>query len=264
MLGCSSFGSADGPAAPAGADAGADADAGAGADAAPTPATPYSEMVLGDNPILYLRLGDRALGKLSDSAGSGLVGLPSSPAVLDAPGLLVNDSDNGIRVTAGGSVKVMPGTTFDFADNTPFSIECWVKPTASNKYGLIVGHSSSAGVGMNGYALYLDNDGKAYFERREAGVGVMVSSSTVLAVNVVYHLVAAYTGTSLAIYVNGKADGLSNDDTKLTAHGYALYIGQDDGELPKLEAFVDELAIYPLALPADRVTAHYKLGAGEP
>lgn len=255
-LACSSFAGSE-PAAPG--DAGV-AETGS-ADAAPRSA--YAEAVLSDAPVLYWRLGDRATGTFSDSSSAGaIVGTPNGPGVLSAESLIAGDPDPSIRLSEGASVRAEPSAALDFTGTTAFSVECWVKlKTQPTKTTVIVARASDPNDVLSGYALFMQPDGKAYFVRREASDGVMVASDTSLTLDVPHHLVGIYTGSRVELWVDGVDHGFSNNSVALASHATAFHIGRDETNAPVLDAFVDEVAVYPRTLPDDRVRDHYQAGA---
>jgi hypothetical protein len=88
-------------------------------------------------------------------------------------------------------------------------------------------------------------------------------SSTNLTLNTWYYVVATYDGTVAKLYFNGKLDNTlwvvavpaQNDDP--------LYIGRRaDGFFNNV--VLEEVAIYPTALSADRIAAHWRAATTNP
>ena len=76
-----------------------------------------------------------------------------------------------------------------------------------------------------------------------------------------YHVAATYDGTMIRLYIDGSlvastaaTGGLSPGVTDLT-------IGRPDYPDARWQGLIDELAIYPTALPPARIVEHHTAGA---
>jgi len=73
-------------------------------------------------------------------------------------------------------------------------------------------------------------------------------ASAVLKTGEWYHLAGVFNGSKLFIYVNGKAENPQNHGGKITTSDWPIIIGSYAGLGYKLNAIVDELAIFNVAL----------------
>jgi hypothetical protein len=142
-----------------------------------------------------------------------------------------------------------------------FTLELWVNldslPTAGNFYSLIARGTGAADT----FALDVDSNGVVSFFAG-GGPTQIASSSAVLSPNGGwYHVVATKSGSSRAIYLNksnvtvlgtNAIVGTGSDGIDIGRYGGAEYV---DGQ-------IDEVAIYPTALSAERVAAHYDAAFG--
>jgi hypothetical protein len=129
-------------------------------------------------------------------------------------------------------------------------------------------------VGICQYGLSVLPDGHAYVELRMRVSNLTVVSATstdLVALGAETHVVATYDGRSIRFYINGKPSGetLINSasevdiDVKDNADDeVALVIGDryDPPGAPQrtFNGLIDEVAIFPTALPEERIRAHYQ------
>lgn len=167
-----------------------------------------------------------------------------------------------------------------------FSLEAWIKTTASNPYNIVVckyacGNVCTAGSSNSMFCLYTDKDGHPVFEfRREAGAGAIQGAKATLAtVNDAawHHLVGVRDVTALtgSLYVDGvlattinpaavefgsmtNADG----DTDRVSVGANAVNGQLNYQYWFAGA-IDEVAVYHSALSATEVMAIYRAADGK-
>jgi Concanavalin A-like lectin/glucanases superfamily len=88
-------------------------------------------------------------------------------------------------------------------------------------------------------------------------------SSTVVALNTWYYVVATYDGTVAKLYFNGKLDSMLPLVATPAQTDDPLYIGyRPDGFFNNV--VLEEVAIYPTALSADRIAAHWRAATTNP
>jgi hypothetical protein len=142
------------------------------------------------------------------------------------------------------------------------TIELWLKKRTDTEYGVYVAKNVEPGGGAgSGWFELLNShhNGRLEFRVTSDGAPVLVSKSA-LALNTWYYVVATYDGTVAKLYVNGKPDG----ELKVTAvpkqTSDPLFIGRrTDGWFN--DATLAEVAIYSVALSADRIAAHWQAAA---
>lgn len=227
------------------------------------PANGYSAEVLADSPIGYWRLDETSGTLLADSSGNGRHGTYIGNPSLGNPGavaggtapLLVNNGGNGT-----GQYGVVPHHA-SLDPSGAFTLECWVNPVSyQSQSGLIYKFSNGTrawdwkmvGGGVNSIIIQI-NDTTA---------GPTASCSTEAPLGVWTHLVVVFTpNTNVRFYVNGIF-------TNQVSYPHSMFAGTSEVRLgfgwsptaPSaygLNGFIDECAIYPSALSADRIAAHY-------
>lgn len=226
--------------------------------------TPYALGVVADNPLFYWRLNEGSGATARDRSPNKLDGTYAGDAIARSQASLLGDNNASVRLLPGTSIDGSEDPKLAFAGTGAFSLECWLSfaapPTAIQT---ILSRASESKA--NGYSLWLDPEGgvRAYFGRYEsAGVGATASTSvsTPLVAGATYHLVAVYDGAQLAMYLDGVSGEPAASTATLTDGGYQFHIGKNDDTPGTLSARVDEVAVYPSALPQARVVAHHDLG----
>ncbi|MBO9625103.1 MAG: PKD domain-containing protein [Microbacterium sp.] len=223
----------------------------------------YADAVLDDGAQLYYPLGDTTI----DWAG-GAAPLYSSGVSSTSPG--------GVVGATGATASALDGTTSGLissgsSTNGPnvFSTEVWFK-TNTTDGGKIFGFGNQQ-TGFSGNYdrhLYMQNNGRLTFGVYPGGVRT-VSTSASYNDNAWHHVVASLGADGMKLYVDGVL--VAQDPTVTDAQGYGGYwrVGGDNmGGWPdapsrwEFRGTVDEFAVYPTALTAAQVAAHYAVGAG--
>lgn len=232
-------------------------------------ASVYSDMILGDSPLLYWRLGETDGTRVADSSGNGLDGTHAAGGVLLGQPSLVGDTDPSVALTPGASIDGPTDTRLAFASTAAFTVECWIAfDTAPDGERTILARATEA-TSQSGWELYLVPDGssvgvRAYFARFESGAGVMHATdvNTPLQAGRPHHLVATYDSAGIEIWLDGLSGGRTNSEVPLSTHGgLAMRVGRTAEGKAQLSARVDEIAIYGYALPQARIQAHHAQGA---
>ncbi len=224
----------------------------------------YANLVLNDRAELYFPLGSTGgnwAGTGSPIVGSGVSTLTPG-AVQGATGTTAstfNGSSNG-RVSSATAAR----------GDDDFAAEAWIK-TTTTRGGKIFGYGSSqtGSSGTNDRNVYMRNDGKITF-------GVYPGSTKTITTSASYndgqwhHIVGTLSANGLILYVDGVA--VASDPSVVSAQdNYNGYwrVGYDNlsgwPSAPSSSSFsggIDEFAVYPSALTASQVAAHYAAGKG--
>lgn len=262
-----------------------------------TVAAPYSSAVLADSPAVYYRFEERLnesppakdialnFGSLG-AAGNGLNG---EGVLHPAPGAITGslDSANAYRPkgTRGGTTTLVPwSAALNPSATLPFTVEAWFY--VSQEVTDALGPSPL----MNRYSYPgADRQGWVYFQRSPTtgwnfrtytgtgsatGVDITGQASTPGAgrVGSWNHVVTTWDGTTATLYVNGQevakgtggyAPNTDDHDPNQAVNGPAgLGIGSYNNTQPGENSYtgrVDEVAIYPEVLSAERILAHYQI-----
>ena len=232
----------------------------------------YATTVLANHPAAYWRLnettpvpaGDAAFN--SGSLGASANGFYSGTAFHPANGALVGSADTAAAYD--GTASSITAVPYQPAlnPNAPFTVEAWFSPNVEYAAGsgtlncaLSCGHFASP---RSGWLIYQSETGWNFRMYAQSGTAVSasVTGGTAPVAGNWYHVVAVYDGSTVVVYVNGVAS------TPATPSGYvpgtdgALYIGGRSDNSFWWNGAADEVALYPKALTAAEVTAHYQNG----
>jgi hypothetical protein len=145
------------------------------------------------------------------------------------------------------------------------TIELWIKKRSDTEYGVYVAKNVAGGGGAgSGWFQLLNNrhTGRLEFRVTSDGEPALISTST-LTLNSWYYVVATYDGSVAKLFLNGRLDATLAVTATPKQTADPLFIGRRaDGLFA--DAVLDDVAIYPLALSADRITAHWRAAARTP
>jgi hypothetical protein len=96
------------------------------------------------------------------------------------------------------------------------------------------------------------------------GTGAVTTASSTIAVTdqTWHHVVATKNGSEVRIYIDGVDRTAPGTAVTLSSNATALNIGRASTGSAYTSGDIDEVAIYPTALSAARVQAHYQAGRG--
>ena len=226
--------------------------------AAPT----YSASVLADKPLVYYHFDERAGPTAFDSSGNGLEGAYQGGVTYDVPGAPASESNNwaisstGLAVT--GSAASLP------AGNSARTMEFWLAGGRQNPiaftYGGMNGVNDQFRVEVFAGELRLTTDAMQPYGSAQYAVGLPQAWW-----DGHWHLFdITYDGATALAYMDGQlvgSFGVRAPLATITALGEQLRIGDrpnlgyGDGAYD-----LDEFAVYPTALTAAQIDAHWSLG----
>jgi hypothetical protein len=219
---------------------------------APCTGTDYAGAVRCALPRSYWRLDERAGSVAADDAGGapatyrgGRLGQPG-PVAGGALGLNLHARARREHVDAGD--------VHDFPDLLPFSLEAWVKPRDLDAHTARIVSKEHAGAG---YLLGVDADGAA-FSRYVLGSAQTVRAP--LQPGRWTHVVATYDGARMTLFLDGREAAARPSAIELPAHRGHLVLGAKSGRWRYFAGWLDEVAVYPVALDAATVVRHFERG----
>jgi hypothetical protein len=236
---------------------GATPSAASGGPGAPTVDRSYRAAVMADAPAAYWRMGESSGTTMTDASTNANNGTYAGAFSVGQPGALA--SEKGTAVAFDGRTASATVASSRSLQVNWITIELWVKKTTETGYGVYVAKNvaGGGGVGSSWFQL-LNNSFSGRLEFRVTGdLDPVLVSSTALTVNTWYYVVATYDGTVAKLYINGKLDGTLSAVAAPTQTDDPIYIGRRaDGFFNN--AVLQEVAIYPTALSADRIAAHWR------
>jgi hypothetical protein len=214
----------------------------------------YSATVLADHPVAYWRMDDTTGSTMIDASGNANNGRYVGAYSLGQPGAIAGGAVAFDGQSGAASVMNSPSLQVDTV-----TIEAWIKKRTDTEYGVYVAKNVAPGGGAgSGWFQLLNShhNGQLEFRVTSDGAPVVVSNST-LALNSWYYVVATYDGATAKLYVNGKLDGTLKVTAVPKQTSDPLFIGRRTDGLFN-DATLAEVAIYSVALSADRIAAHWQ------
>jgi len=229
----------------------------------PSATTSYRDVILGDNPIMYWRLGETSGTIAYDESANHRDASYINNPLLGFPGAIANDTNtsvgfNGFNQGAGW----IPTSSYFGA----FTVEAWVKEKQIRPVETFFDTRTETGEfsfdfkfdTLAGKELHFDvGDGTKWLSTS----GVPFDFKR----NVWYYVAAVVTRRGATYYVDGSAIGsVTYSGTPLLFdHAHKVQIGTNtryDSE--SFDGGIDEVAVYDYALTADQIAAHYATGTG--
>jgi Concanavalin A-like lectin/glucanases superfamily/Calcineurin-like phosphoesterase len=221
----------------------------------------YRSVVLADSPVSYWRLGEASGTTAVDELGAN----PGtySNVTLNQPGALTTDTNPSASFNGTSSYARVPSSS-SLDMTSAVTVEFWAKRrTISNGYQVIVGKPGNGQSKFENYAVWLfNNKYQAFF-----GNGTSYVTALTPAVNDTnwHYVVATDDGSTVRIYLDGALKASTPTTLALTPNPNPLNIGRTNSGNPYFfNGWLDEVAIYPTALSATAIRAHYTAGIAPP
>ncbi len=238
----------------------------------PTPGEYYRSVVMADGAVLYL--DNNPLQNWTaynvGTLGAGGNGVNTPEVVIDQPGAIaapLAGEDHSSYYSGGAAAVKGAHTTIPFnaalnpASDSPFTIEFWAKPEASDGDDCPVFNRVSSG-DRSGWAFFQRDGATGWnwrlFNGNGSTVGWNLTGGTAT-LDAWSHVVGVWDGTTAKLYVNGVDTAAANTG----AGGYnastaAIFsVGAYDDALSTYTGYLDEIAFYGSALSADQILAHF-------
>jgi hypothetical protein len=234
-------------------DAGWDADSASAGGA-------YRLSVLADKPVGYWRLGEAPGAKTATNESGLSVGSYLGQVTLGVPGAIPSETDTAAKFGGAGSVDL--GDVLDVGGGD-FTLEMWLLP---EELAAGTGYSEHYLVSKflgNGYHLFYSSPymsgGNPIGSRLEfefctpagcTSLGAAVPTSAT-------HLVVVRDATSIALYMNVAELDRKPCNTRIAESHAPFVMGAGSTTGGYYTGLLDEVAVYNVALPLDRIRAHY-------
>lgn len=232
----------------------------------------YPATVQSLNPLGWWRLNEPTQPPVpthpmtnASTAGSTLNGSYYGVPLLGQPGAMT-----GSLAPSFNGVSQYAEVPYAAANNPtgPFTVEFWANltnDTAGAKSGVVSRYVTVTGgpAGQFGYLFFVNNGNNNWQFRVYNGTAGVTATDTFgpdIQANTWYHVVGVYDGTQISIYVNGTQWSPSVPGTCVANTLTPLRIGAGTTETAPTLFFpglIDNVAVYPAALSAEQVYAHY-------
>ena len=227
-----------------------------------TAASTYASAINADGPNAYWRLGETSGTVMVDSTAGANNGAYVGGVTLNAPGAIAGDGN--------GAVLLDGSSGFGRAANSPslsltgaVSLEAWVKFNATGPYAqIVVNKGDGASATGSAYEIaWIPGTGLG-FQTFIGGTRYDADQNFTPVIGQWYDLVGTRSsGGALSFYINGKLVASGNDSgaalNAVTAGVGVGASGDGTGHL-RFNGTLDEVAVYPVALTASQVAAHWQ------
>lgn len=196
-----------------------------------------------------------SLGKLADGASTAGV-------VVDQPGAIAAYADHSSTYSLGERTEVPFRPEVNPASGSPFTIEFWARPTATDGDDAPIGNRLGGETNRSGWVFFQRGPEVGWNLRMYNGNGTVngwdITGGTAT-LNEWSHVVAVWSGTAATLFVNGvdvtspnNGPGGYNANTTEEFRVGALI----DGSSPYTGS-LDDIAFYPSALTPEKIANHY-------
>ncbi|HET6694917.1 MAG TPA: LamG domain-containing protein, partial [Gaiellaceae bacterium] len=224
-----------------------------GPAAAPAAMSTYREDVLSDGPSGYWRLGEGS-GTLADDEASTNNGTYQNGPTLGQTGALLADANTAVSFDGVNDIVSVPHSA-SLNATSGVTIEAWVKRTKTGAWQNILAKPGNGAVAAQNYALWINttNQPVAFFGNGSSSVGAYAPA---IDTNW-HHIVATYDNATAKVYIDGVLRVSTSSSIQLSANTQPLLIGRTTDNIRIFGGTLDEVAVYPSALSAARIQAHY-------
>jgi hypothetical protein len=237
-----------------------------------SPSLSYSQTVLADNPSFLWPLNENSGTTAADASPNGFNGIYESGTTQGAAGPVTGSGDTA--TTFDGQSGLVTSAT-SVAGPQAFSVEGWFK-TTSNTGGKLIGFGSSQTGMSSNYDrhIYMMNDGQLVFGVYNGQVQT-IETPRVYNDGQWHYVVATLDPTAgMTLYVDGQLTG-TNSTTSAQSYSGNWRVGGDNLNGWNLDPWgsnsqgtteptgyyfggtIGDVAVYPFALSAAQIAAHY-------
>jgi hypothetical protein len=188
----------------------------------------------------------------------------NADSVTFAPGVVTGGGDQtAVYDGATGKTTVPFHSGLNPAAASPFSVEFWSKPTATDNDDAPVSNRVASITNRSGWVFFQRAEGTGWNFRMYSGAGSGLGwdlTGGTATLNSWSHVVATWNGSSAQLYVNGVLADNTNDPAATGAYNPNvsgnLFVASSDTGSPNA-ASIDEVAFYGSALTPVQILNHF-------
>ena len=206
----------------------------------------------------------------SGTAGHPLDGTNGDTVLLGQPGAITAGGDQSVGYSAGAITSIGFQSALNPSATTPFSIEFWANPSASDNDDATISNRFPTG-NRSGWTFFQRAPGTGWNFRMyngvASGLGWDLTGGT-SNLNAWSHVVVTWSGSAALMYVNGiladntndpAATGVYNPNVVANAPIFSIGANFDGGS--SSTALIDEVAYYGSALSLTQIQNHFSLAS---
>jgi len=227
----------------------------------------YASTVMADSPSAYWRMGETSGSVAVDATANANNGSYKGGFTLNQPGAIAGDPNGAIAFNGSNGFAVIPASS-SLNLTGALTLEAWVKFASTNGIQAIVNKGDGVSAAGSAYELaWIPGTGLG-FQTFIGGTRVDADQNITPATNQWYDLIGTRTSAGIvSFYVNGQLVATANDGgAALNNPAVNLGLGaagNGSGQLP-FNGSLDEVAVYPTALSASQVAAHWQAAGQMP
>ncbi|MFN8160278.1 MAG: Ig-like domain-containing protein [Solirubrobacterales bacterium] len=210
----------------------------------------YKDNVMQDSPAAYWRLGEASGTVAADEKGASPGAYQFSPSLGQA-GVVGGDSNTAVGFD-GVDDQVQVASTSGLNPTSAVSVETWLRPTA------LPADTATLLRKDQQYLLRLTSAGAVILRvwKTTTTYSELQTADGLVSAGSWFHVVGTFNGSTMRIFLNGTQRASKTFSSSVNTTSNPLYIGSSGG-YDRLSGRLDETAVYPTALSASRVQAHY-------
>lgn len=232
----------------------------------------YSDVIRGDDPVAYWRLGESSTAQTAvnaatgpSSVGSAANGTYTAGVGMATASLIANDPDTAITITNASSDRMATAGFEKKGTGTGYTVEYWTKLlTSPTGFMNMVGDRTSSFYLMS----YAGNQGFIRPHVYTSSGYSSIDSVSKLQVGEIVHVVSTWDAATgwMKLYLNGKEAATTVSAGTNPRTGTAvntanpIFIGKDNVEPQRATVVIDESAIYNRPLANTEIFGHYLVG----
>jgi len=162
------------------------------------------------------------------------------------------NSGNGGSIVFDGADDYVQTSNTSFNSST-IAVSVWInRSTTATTFPVI---ASKEGV-SSGWILHIINTNKIFWKINNNN-STAITTTASLTVGLWYNIVGIYTGSQLAVYINGILDSTTSDNTGINSNSTALRIGEYQTTGNAYKGNIANIQIYNRALSATEILQNY-------
>ncbi len=223
----------------------------------------YRNAVNSDAPAGYWRLGEKSGTTVFDASGAGNTGNYVNSVALNEPGSSPSEVDPAANFSSG--IASIPNSA-SLNPTSAITVEAWIKPLAVTNIDKWAVAKVNSSLSIFDYAIYLSTaSGSArtvrFYLSTSGATNASLNASLAFGDGQWTYVVGTWDGATMRLYINGSQVASTALTGTLHTDPTALVVGGLSSASP-FPGLLDETAVYPTALSAARVQAHYSAASG--
>jgi len=182
-------------------------------------------------------------------------------ATMDVSANFTDKSPHALVFDQASSVMTISGVDGSQLPKRQLSAQAWIALDAGSTWGGIIGYMQDNGSYEKGWLLGYNKE-NFNFAVSTKGTLTYLAGTTRFKKAAWYHVVGTYDGITMKVFVNGKLESSSNEQSGDIDYPpkafYTIGAYRDDNELYRCEGKLHEVRLYDVALSAEEILADYK------